>query len=270
MGVARKQPIRTRTCIATRTAQPDTQLLRVVADPDVPGHVLADPARKLPGRGAWITPSLDAVELVEISTTPMKTDAQAAAANPVGKIPALVREDGPAIYESRVICRYLDDRAGGGLYPAAPRLWDTLTLEATGDGILDAGAQLVPAQVPGAAGAGGVHAQEVLNVTGRSWQRGGGHGLDSHTQGVGPLGHRHLRDLETAVGHGDQRAHAYDAAAAGLRLRRGRRIAIRDLAKVLRAQLRLPLGRIGLRLVGETEHARVGHGNPRVMSREAP
>lgn len=65
MGVARKQPIRTRTCIATRTAQPDTQLLRVVADPDVPGRVLADPARKLPGRGAWITSSLDAVELAE-------------------------------------------------------------------------------------------------------------------------------------------------------------------------------------------------------------
>ena len=36
-----------------------------------------------------------------------------------------------------------------------------------------------------------MHAQEVLNVTGRSWQRGGGHGLDSHAQGVGPLGHRH-------------------------------------------------------------------------------
>ena len=65
MGVARKQPIRTRTCIATRTAQPDTQLLRVVADPDVPGRVIADPGRKLPGRGAWITPSLDAVELAE-------------------------------------------------------------------------------------------------------------------------------------------------------------------------------------------------------------
>ena len=65
MGVARKQPIRTRTCIATRTAQPDTQLLRVVADPDVPGRVLADPGRKLPGRGAWITPSMDAVELAE-------------------------------------------------------------------------------------------------------------------------------------------------------------------------------------------------------------
>lgn len=65
MNGARKQPIRTRTCIATRSSQPDTRLLRVVADPEVPGRVLADPGRRLPGRGAWITPSLDAVELAE-------------------------------------------------------------------------------------------------------------------------------------------------------------------------------------------------------------
>jgi len=53
-------------------------------------------------------------------------------------VPALERPDGPAIYDSRVICQYLDRRAGAGLYPDGPRLWDTLTVEATGDGILDA------------------------------------------------------------------------------------------------------------------------------------
>lgn len=58
--------------------------------------------------------------------------------NPLGKIPTLEREDGSALYDSRVICRFLDDRAGGKLYPAAPRLWETLTLEATADGIMDA------------------------------------------------------------------------------------------------------------------------------------
>ncbi len=65
MSGMRKHPIRTRTCIATRKTHPDVELLRVVADPDVPGKILADPDRKLPGRGAWITPSLDAVELAE-------------------------------------------------------------------------------------------------------------------------------------------------------------------------------------------------------------
>ena len=58
------------------------------------------------------------------------------AANPLGKIPALIREDGPAIYDSRVITRYLDDMADAGLYPTT-RLYEVLTLEATADAIMD-------------------------------------------------------------------------------------------------------------------------------------
>lgn len=65
------------------------------------------------------------------------------AENPLGKVPTLTRPDGGALYDSRVICRYLDARAGGRSYPAPPRLWDALTLEATGDGILDAALAMV-------------------------------------------------------------------------------------------------------------------------------
>lgn len=57
--------IRIRTCVVTRQRLPDTQLLRVVADPSDPSRVLADPGRRLPGRGAWIIPTLDALELAE-------------------------------------------------------------------------------------------------------------------------------------------------------------------------------------------------------------
>ncbi len=85
---------------------------------------------------------IDHAELVEVATTPMQTDPQVAAANPVGKIPALIRDEGPAIYDSRVICRYLDAQAGAGLYPEA-RLWETLTLEATADAIMDAAILMV-------------------------------------------------------------------------------------------------------------------------------
>ena len=90
------------------------------------------------------TGQTDAVELVQVSTTPMKPDPRVLAANPSGRIPALVRPEGPAIYDSRVICRYLAERAPDGpdLYPES-RLWEVLTLEATGDGILDSAVSIV-------------------------------------------------------------------------------------------------------------------------------
>ena len=84
----------------------------------------------------------DDVEIVDVATTPVNSDAQAVAANPTGKIPALVREDGPAIYDSRVITRFLDARVDAGMYPEA-RLWETLTLEATADAIMDAAVLMV-------------------------------------------------------------------------------------------------------------------------------
>jgi glutathione S-transferase len=82
------------------------------------------------------------VEIVPAASTPVNTHPTLAAANPLGKIPALIRDEAPALYDSRVITRYLDARAGAGLYPEA-RLWDTLTLEATADGIMDAGVLMV-------------------------------------------------------------------------------------------------------------------------------
>lgn len=77
-----------------------------------------------------------------VTASPTGPDAALIAANPIGKIPALVRSDAPTLYDSRVICRYLDHRAGTGLYPET-RLWDTLTLEATADGIMEAAMLMV-------------------------------------------------------------------------------------------------------------------------------
>lgn len=78
----------------------------------------------------------DTVEEVAVTTTAFASDSTAVSANPLGKIPSLVRSDGPAIYDSRVITRFLDDHAGSNLYPSA-HLWEILTLEATADGIMD-------------------------------------------------------------------------------------------------------------------------------------
>lgn len=84
----------------------------------------------------------DDVALTRVKTTALATASEASAANPLGKIPALVRPDGPAIYDSRVICRYLAARAEADLYPN-DRLWDVLTLEATADGILESAVSMV-------------------------------------------------------------------------------------------------------------------------------
>ena len=80
---------------------------------------------------------MDTVEEVNVSTTPMNSAPEVGAANPMGKIPALIRADGPGIYDSRVITRFLDDHAGSNLYPQS-RIWEILTLEATADAIMDA------------------------------------------------------------------------------------------------------------------------------------
>lgn len=65
--------------------------------------------------------------------------------NPLGKIPALIIENGTVLYDSPVILEYLDHRAGGGkIVPAEPDArFAALTLQALCDGILDAGILLV-------------------------------------------------------------------------------------------------------------------------------
>lgn len=77
------------------------------------------------------------------SGTPLDSGQAPLAHNPLGKVPTLERADGPAIYDSRVICAYLDSIAQSRLYPDGVRRWDALTLEATADGILDAALAMV-------------------------------------------------------------------------------------------------------------------------------
>lgn len=78
----------------------------------------------------------------EVQASPLGGEDRINAANPLGKIPALARQDGPTVYDSRVITRFLDTRYGAGLYPEA-RLWEVLTLEATADGIMEAAVGIV-------------------------------------------------------------------------------------------------------------------------------
>ena len=78
----------------------------------------------------------DRIELINVKTTALSVAEEARAANPLGKIPIMILEDGNAIFDSRLITRYLDDFAGSNLYPQ-DKIYDILTLEALADGIME-------------------------------------------------------------------------------------------------------------------------------------
>ncbi len=78
------------------------------------------------------------IELLPSNAHPVNRDSEIIAVNPLGKVPTFFTDAGQALYDSRVICEYLDDLADGTLFPRGPQRWATLTLQSLGDGMLDA------------------------------------------------------------------------------------------------------------------------------------
>src|SRR5262245_15595007 len=69
------------------------------------------------------------IEMVSIDTNP-GTNVEINSANPLGKIPALVLDDNTPIFDSNVICEYLDSlKPEPMLFPrSGPERWKTLVL----------------------------------------------------------------------------------------------------------------------------------------------
>ncbi|MFF7710787.1 glutathione S-transferase N-terminal domain-containing protein [Pseudomonas sp. NPDC007930] len=78
------------------------------------------------------------IELLDSAAHPVQRDERIARLNPLAKVPALQTPEGLALYDSRVICEYLDAYAGGGLFPTGSARWPCLARQALGDGLLDA------------------------------------------------------------------------------------------------------------------------------------
>ncbi len=98
------------------------------------------------GRQVRITAAMlgltDEIEIVFADT--QAPDDSIRAQNPLGKIPALVLEDGQVIYDSRVILEVLDARAGGRLLPSgSAERCRVLTQLALADGLIDAAVLLI-------------------------------------------------------------------------------------------------------------------------------
>ena len=80
------------------------------------------------------------IETETVSRSPTYPHQLVVPENPLSKIPALITDDLGALFDSRVICEYLDSLAGGGqMFPTnGAARWTELRRQALGDGIADA------------------------------------------------------------------------------------------------------------------------------------
>lgn len=79
------------------------------------------------------------LQRIDTVLNPINPNTLLNADNPLGKIPALVTDDDQVLYDSRVICEYLDTlHQGPRLFPTDASRWDALRRQALADGILDA------------------------------------------------------------------------------------------------------------------------------------
>lgn len=80
------------------------------------------------------------IEKIPTSVTPLKREGELPTRNPIGKVPCLVTDDGRALFDSPVICSYIDSLKAPALIPEdANGRFQSMTLEALADGLLDAG-----------------------------------------------------------------------------------------------------------------------------------
>ena len=80
------------------------------------------------------------IERINTTVAPTTPNDEVARENPLVKVPALTTDDGLVLYDSPVICEYLDTlHAGPKLFPASgDARWIALRQQALGDGILEA------------------------------------------------------------------------------------------------------------------------------------
>lgn len=78
------------------------------------------------------------LEKVPVVTLPTKPAPELMAENPLAKVPTLVLPGGEVLFDSRVICEYLDAGEGGSLFGTGAARWRNLVDQSVGDGLLDA------------------------------------------------------------------------------------------------------------------------------------
>ena len=76
------------------------------------------------------------IERLPSAAGPVKRDATILPTNPLGQVPTFLTDDGQALFDSRVICEYLNDQQRGTLFPASGKArWARLTELSLADGM---------------------------------------------------------------------------------------------------------------------------------------
>ena len=81
----------------------------------------------------------DRIEVIHHETSPTLRNHEVFALNPLGKVPVLITDEGEAIFDSRVICQYLDALHDGPPLMAPANRIAALRWEAMADGLSEAG-----------------------------------------------------------------------------------------------------------------------------------
>ncbi len=83
----------------------------------------------------------EGLEVIHHETSPTLRNEEVYKLNPLGKVPVLICDDGFALFDSGVICEYLDGlHEGQKIIPASgPERFQALRLQALANGIADAG-----------------------------------------------------------------------------------------------------------------------------------
>jgi glutathione S-transferase len=85
----------------------------------------------------------DRIHVLHHETSPTAANAEVFAQNPLGKVPVLLRDGESALFDSDVICAFLDTLAAGSLYPGDDEdRWDALRMQALAQDLAQSGIAL--------------------------------------------------------------------------------------------------------------------------------
>ncbi len=83
------------------------------------------------------TGAIESIEQVRTVATVSRPNPVLMRDNPLSKVPTLRLADGTVLFDSAVICEYLDELTGAGLFPRGSARWPALRWHALGNGMLD-------------------------------------------------------------------------------------------------------------------------------------